>query len=210
MPKAWLVRPVPHGHNRINEFKTKNIIAIGWPLIGNLLGKSRSDMKNILQNEPYNLTGLSLGNAYPNLDILVNQMNLNDLVLIPNGDDIYFGKIDSDYIYDKSKDSDDEGYPHQRKIVFLHGPISRSNLPNTLRSSLKSQRTISDLSKHYDIIKQLSEGKDASELVDNNNGFIDIEYPIRPNLSVKITLPEDINESEANRLGDFIKTVYFK
>lgn len=209
MNKAWLVRPIPHKHNRINEFKSMNIIAVGWPFIGNLSGKSRTDIKSLLQEEPYDLTGLKLGNVYPNLDILVNRMNVNDLVLIPNGDDIYFGKINSDYIYDESKDNDEEGYPHQRKIIFLHGPISRSILPNSLRSSLKSQRTISELSKHYDIIKQLSEGKSVNDLEDSN-GFIDIEYPIRPNLSVKISLPEDISQSEANRLGDFIKTIYFE
>lgn len=129
-------------------------------------------------------------------------MNLDDLVLIPNGDDIYFGKIDSDYIYNKSKDSNEEGYPHQRKIIFLHGPISRSTLPSALRSSLKSQRTTSDLSKHYDVIKQFSEGISVNDLVEENGGFIDIEYPIRPNLSVKISLPEDISQSEANRICD--------
>lgn len=164
-------------------------------------------VKNILQEEPYNLIGLQLGNAYPNLDIMVNQMQLEDLVLIPNGDDIYFGKINIISIYDKSKDSDVEGYPHQRKIIFLNGPISRSSLPNTLRTSLKVRRTIADLSKHYDIIKQLSEGVHFTELVEDNSRFIDVEYPIRPNLSVKISLPGDINQNEADRLGDFIKTI---
>lgn len=210
MNKAWLVRPVPHKENRLNEFKSSNIVAVGWPLIGDLSNKSRSDIKNILREEPYNFSGLQLGNAYPSLDILVNQMSIGDLVLIPNGDDIYFGKIDSDYIYDKSKDNDSEGYPHQRKIIFLNGPISRSTLPNDLRTSLKVRRTTADLSKHYDVIKQLSEGVRVPESVENSKGFIDVEYPIRPNLSVKISLPEDISQSESNRLGDFIKTIYFK
>lgn len=210
MHKAWLVRPVPHKENRLNEFKSNNIVAVGWPLIGNLSNKSRSDIKNILREEPYNFNGLQLGNAYPSLDILVNQMSIGDLVLIPNGDDIYFGKIDSDYIYDQSKDNDSEGYPHQRKIIFLNGPVSRSTLPNDLRTSLKVRRTTADLSKHYDVIKQLSEGVRVPESVENSKGFIDVEYPIRPNLSVKISLPEDISQSEANRLGDFIKTIYFK
>lgn len=210
MYKAWLVRPVAHNKNRLDKFKSDNIVAVGWPLIGDLSNKSRSDIKNILREDPYNFSGLQLGNAYPSLDILVNQMSVGDLVLIPNGDDIYFGKIDSDYIYDKSKDNDSEGYPHQRKMTFLNGPISRSTLPNDLRTSLKVRRATADLSKHYDVIKQLSEGIRVTESVENSKGFIDVEYPIRPNLSVKISLPEDITQSESNRLGDFIKTIYFK
>ena len=37
--KAWLVRPYPSNINRINEFQTENIVAIGWPGIGDLTGK---------------------------------------------------------------------------------------------------------------------------------------------------------------------------
>lgn len=208
MYKAWLVRPVIDGKNKIDEFKSDNIIALGWPLVGDLSNKSRSDIKSILQEDPYNLNGLKLGNVYPNLDILVNNMEIGDLVLIPDGDDVYFAKIDSDYIYTKNNNSAE--YPHQRKIIFLNGPISRSTLPNDLRISLKVKRSIADLSQHYDVIKQLSEGKRISEPIENNKGFVSIEYPIRPNLSVKINLPEDISQNEANRLGDFIKTIYFK
>lgn len=211
MSKAWLVRPIPHGTNRIEEFKSNNIVAIGWPLIGDLTGKSRSDIKTILQGQPYNYLSLKLGNAYATVDILVNQMSIGDLVLVPNKDDIYFGKIESDYVYDVSKDSNDEAYPHQRKIKWLNGPISRTQLPDALRSSLKVQRTTADLSKHYNFIKALSEG-DAPENYNalTDNIFMDVEYPIRPGVIAKISIPKDINKIEANRLSDFVKTLYFE
>lgn len=211
MLKAWLVRPLPHGTNRIQEFKSNNIIAVGWPLIGDLTGKSRSQIKLILQGQPYNYSSLKLGNAYATVDILVNQMSEGDLVLIPNNDDIYFGKIESNYVYDTTKDSDDEGYPHQRKIKWLNGPVSRTQLPDALRSSLKVQRTTADLSKHYSIIKALSEGTIPDDAINITNAdFINVEYPIRPGIVIKISIPKDINQNEASRLSDFVKTLYFE
>ncbi|WP_163195261.1 restriction endonuclease [Clostridium thermarum] len=211
MSKAWLVRPIPHGTNRIEEFKSNNIVAVGWPLIGNLTGKSRSDIKELLQKHPYNYTSLKLGNAYATIDILVNQMSKGDLILVPNNDDIYFGKIESDYIYDSSKDSDIEGYPHQRKIKWLNGPISRTQLPDSLRSSLKVQRTTADLSKHYTVIKALSEGTPITNIViPDENEFIDVEYPLRPGVLVKLSIPKNITITEASRLSDFVKTLYFE
>lgn len=211
MSKAWLVRPFPNGTNRMEEFKSNHIIAIGWPLIGDLSGKSREEIKSILQGPPYNYTSLELGSAYSNVDILVNQISIGDLVLIPNGDDIYFAKIDSTYRYDQSKDNDNEGYPHQREISFLAGPINRSLLPQELRKSLKVPRAMSDLSKHYDVIKSLSEGNtihDSSP--ENNNEFMAVEYPIRPGVVVKLSIPNNITQNEASRLSDFVKTLYFQ
>lgn len=211
MSKAWLIRPFPHGKNRINEFKSNNIVAVGWPLIGDLTGKSREDIKSILQGPPYNYSSLELGNAYATVDILVNQMSIGDLALIPNGDDIYFVKINSNYKYDQSKDTDDEGYPHQREVSFISGPIPRSQLPEALRKSLKVHRATADLSRHYDVIKSLSEGNSVTTTTPNNESeFIDVEYPIRPGVIVKLSIPNDITQNEALRLSDFVKTLFFE
>ncbi|MGV3152966.1 hypothetical protein [Sarcina ventriculi] len=155
MDKAWLVRPKPHTINRINEFKSNKIIAIGWPLIGDLTKKSRLELKRILQQSPYNLTGHKLGKDASIINIFINKMNINDLVLIPDGDDIYLGEIVSDYIYVPNKDNNHEGYPHQRNIDILNVPISRSTLPDTLKKSFRNPSTIANLDKHYAIIKQL-------------------------------------------------------
>ena len=76
MKNAWLIRPLPHGINRLREFKEKNIIAIGWPCIGNLNGKSRGDLKLLLSQPPYSLSGIALGNAYATIDIFVNKWKL--------------------------------------------------------------------------------------------------------------------------------------
>ena len=214
MAKAWLLRPYPHNHDicRLDYFRENNLIAIGWPGIQSLAGKSRDQIKEILEGPPYNLQSLQLGNAYATIDLLVNQMQPQDYVLVPNGDEIYFAKITSSYEYDPEKDNDDEGFPHQRKVTWLRGPISRSELPAVLRNSLKVHRTTADLSKHYDIIKAFAEGTDLPYQPSEgpSSDFIVADYPIRPGVLAKISIPQDITQTEASRLGDFVKTLFFK
>ncbi|MEG2092604.1 MAG: restriction endonuclease [Cetobacterium sp.] len=204
---AWLLRPRPHGILRINEFIENNIIAIGWPNIGSLKGKSKEDIKEILRNEPYNLTSTSLGNSLSTIDILVNQMSIGNLVLIPNENDIYIGEVKSDYKYDPTKDNDTEGYPHQREIKILK-KIERNTLPTDIKNSLRVIKTTANLTKYFDKIKLISEGQEIKDLEEKSN-FMEVEYPIRPNVNVKITLPKDLTEQEADRLGNFLKTIYF-
>lgn len=209
--RAWLVRPNPHDHPRMTEFRTLNIVAVGWPCIGDLSGKSREQIKKTLESYPYNYRSLELGNAYATIDIIVNQMEKGDLVLVPNGDEIYFARLESDYKYDASKDSDSEGYPHQRQVSWLNGPIPRSELPDILRKSLKVHRATADLSKHYEIIRSLSYGIEISNSsVEQDNDFMEVEYPIRPGTIAKVSIPKNITQNEALRFGNFIKTLYFE
>src|SRR5659263_189072 len=110
MSNSWLLRPSSHGKNRMTEFLSDNIIAIGWPGIGDLSGKTREQIKTILSQPPYKLSSLALGSAYATVDIFVNQMAIDDLVLVPNGDDIHFCIIKSKYFLDPNYDSDQFGY----------------------------------------------------------------------------------------------------
>jgi len=209
--KAWLVRPNPHNKLRVEEFRNQNIVGVGWPGIGNLSGKPREQIKQILEGNPYNYTSLELGNAYATIDIIVNRMAKGDLVLVPNGEDIYFAKVEGDYKYDASKDSDAEGYPHQRLVKWLSGPLNRNQLPDILRKSLKAHRATADLSKHYEIIKLLANGIEISDVVlASENDFIEVEYPIRPGILAKVSIPKNINQNEALRFSDFVKTLYFE
>lgn len=205
MRNAWLVRPFPCKIRRIEEFKEQNIIAVGWPKTGDLKGKSRQNIKDILSDTPYSLTGLELGNAYATIDILVNRMNIGDLVLIPDGDDIYFAKITGDY-YMSPANSDDLDYPHQRKIEWL-ARTSRKNLSKQLRSSLKVQRATADLSKHFDEIDALSKGEKYE--VNRDSLTIPVSYPLRPDYVVSFNIPADITKEEAHRLSAYLETLYF-
>ena len=46
------------------------------------------------------------------------------------------------------------------------------------------------------------EGESESEMITH-------EYKLRPNLTLELSLPEDFSEREAQRLGDFVRTLAF-
>jgi restriction system protein len=211
MSNGWLLRPSPHGISRMSEFLANNIIGIGWPGIGDLSGKTREQIKSILSQPPYRLTSLELGNAYATVDIFVNRMNVDNLVLVPDGDDIHFGIIKSNYFFDTKYDSDAVGYSHQRRVEWLSSTL-RKNLPMDLRKSLKVHRATADLSGYYEVIKTLAYGADLSQTnsFNNENAIVSVDYPLRPEVLVTVTVPRDITRTESERLGDFIKTLYFE
>lgn len=205
--QAWLVRPYPDGEvKRLDEFKAKNFVAIGWPNIGNLAGKSREELKELLSGAPYNYSGLVLGNAYATIDILVNRMEKGDYLLIPDGDDIYFAVVDSEYVFDSSVDNDVDGYPHQRKVKNFTASRLRSTLSKALRSSLKVHRTTADLSKHYDEIKALAEGGSFIAAAE----AVEVSYKLRPDYTVSFSVPANITKTEAKRLSMYLESLYFE
>lgn len=206
---AWLVRPFPHEIRRIDEFKENNIVAIGWPGIGDISKKSREDIKEILSGNPYKLKGLALGNAYATIDIFVNQMKIGDLVLTPDGDDIYLGEITGDYLLDSSVDNNSTGYPHQRTVKWLEN-TSRKKLSMPLRTSLKVHRATANLTEHITEIETLSCGKEyKEELKGKNQEIIAVSYPLRPDYLVTFNVPSDITKEEAKRLSSYLENLYF-
>jgi predicted Mrr-cat superfamily restriction endonuclease len=195
----------------MSEFLTRNIVAIGWPGINDLTGKTREQIKDILSQPPYEYESLELGNAYATVDLFVNQMNIDDLVLVPNGDDIHFCIIKSSYYFDANYDSDTLGYSHQRKVEWLSS-TSRINLPMDLRKSLRVHRTTADLTNHYETIKALAYGSalPQSQEANEDDSCVSVDYPLRPDVLVTVSIPRDITRMEAERLGNFIKTLYFQ
>lgn len=211
MSNAWMCRPSPNEINYMSEFLAGNLIAIGWPGINDLTGKTRDQIKDILSGPPYNYESLKLGTAYATVNLFVNQMQVDDLVLVPNDDDIHFCIIKSDYYYDANYDNDTVGYPHQRKVEWLSS-TSRDNLPMELRGSLRSPRTASNLSKHFEAIKALAYENPLpeSQVVNEEDSFVTVDYPLRLDVMAKVTVPKNITKTESERLGDFIKTLYFQ
>lgn len=209
MNNAWLIRPYPHKQPRLSEFLNNGIIAVGWPCIGDLTGKSREKLKETLSEPPYGLEGLMLGNAYATIDIFINQMKVGDLLLMPDGDDIYLGIISSDYYLDPSVDNNKDGYPHQRKAQWLKN-TSRKELSKELRSSLKVHRTAANLSHHFTEIDALIHDKEVPATTPASTDTIDVSYPLRPNYNVSFTIPTDITADEAKRLSAYFASLYFK
>ncbi len=204
---AWLIRPYPQKSQlRLSEFMEGGIIAIGWPGIGDLTGKSREDLKDLLSRPPYSYEGLALGKAYATIDIFLNQMKADDLLLMPNGDDIHLGKVTGDYYLDSSVDDNESGYPHQRKAEWLKC-LSRKELSKELCSSLKVPRTVANLTHHFAEIDNLIH--DRENIIPATDS-VDVSYPLRPDYNVSFSIPSDITANEAQRLSAYFASLYFK
>lgn len=142
--QVWIVRAKPHGNVRIDEFLRDDLVALGWTNLGSLAGKNRAQIKSALRkfypNDPRNL-----GVSASQLDTFVNRVVDGDGLIVPHpdGETVYIGAFRGGYRYDKTKDTESKGYPHQRKVVWRSKfPISRKTLPAGIIRKLRAQQPI--------------------------------------------------------------------
>ncbi len=205
MKNAWMLRPFPNEKDAMQEFLNQNLLAVGWPELEDLTGKGWEQMEKELV-KAYQLSGQSLGRAKATLDIIVNQMKIGDWILTPYGEDIHLGQVESDYQY--VPEDKDKGYPHQRKIHWRNR-VLRSDLSEKLRSSLRARSTAANLSKYTVEIQALAEGRPAPQTVKKQD-TIPLIYPLRPDFMIRMEIPKDMSREESERLGTYIRTLYFK
>jgi len=212
MAKAWLVRPNPHNIYRMREFMDNNIIALGYPELNSLVGKSKDTIKDELNNCPLNYSPDQLGAATSTVTKFVNEMRIDDIVVVPDGNNINFCRITSDYYYEPTKSSQTEGYPHQRKIEWVKGPVRRDDIPEALRQSLRAPRALADLSHHINDIQNYinASAPVVQNTVESIEEYAVFEYPVRLNKTATIRIPKNITQAESARLGDFVKTLFFE
>lgn len=150
----WLLRPLPHGTDNLENFLENDFIAVGYPVGRDLSEYNYDAMRNILKE---NNMEEGIGNLYS----LVKGMSRGDIIVVPstNKKDIYFAEITSSYFYEQKVDKDEVGlgYPHQRKVKWLmeKQSILRSDLPDELRGSLRYPGAVADLTKHASLIEEL-------------------------------------------------------
>lgn len=152
--KAWFVRPNPHEINRIEEFLAKGIIAIGWPGIGSFDCRSKENIKQMILKQSPNLPSSELGQAAGNVQRFVNDMQIGDYVVCPDGDMIHFGVVSSGYYFDPDYDAPDVAYPHQRKVEWKNKALRR-NLPDALRKKIIDWKTTGDITEVISEIEPL-------------------------------------------------------
>lgn len=202
---AWMLRPRPHHIYRMQEFQQQNMVAIGWVGTGDLTGMPRETLRQKLQRPPYQLQGMSLGGACAMIDAFVNQMQIGDLILMPDGEDIYFAEITGDYRYHAEADDDRIGCPHQRTVMWLER-TTRGKLPAGLRSALKAPRTVTNLTEYLADIEAFAHGN-----TEGNHSVqeVSVSYPLRPDYNISFAVPTDMTPTEAERLSIFVKSLYF-
>ncbi|TCI77804.1 hypothetical protein EVJ20_07535 [Exiguobacterium sp. SH0S1] len=157
--QVWIVRPLPHGKNRMQEFLQQDRIAIGYPAGTSFANKGVEDLRLALEQKGWET-------SLKNVTQFMLKFEIGDYVIVPddNQQDVYIAEVTSDYIYEGQFDSKDQGYPHQRAVRwhFDKKPLARQTLPDELRSSLRFPGAIANIAKHYEIVERLISEEDTT------------------------------------------------
>ncbi|WP_254821930.1 restriction endonuclease [Haloglomus halophilum] len=142
MANAWVVRPKPHGINRLDEFLDQDIVAIGWNSVGDLSEATEAEIRSRIE-DAYDWSVYKEGQAVGQVNRFANEISKGDHILVPSGGDVYIGQVTSEYRWEPSQEAG-KGYPHQRDVEwqFDGGAVSRSSLPGRIHDSLKGRLTV--------------------------------------------------------------------
>lgn len=207
--RAWILRGKPGEKDRETEFFENNFFATGWGGIGDISGLSRKKIYEALElNSEYkNYNDNKKGMTAAILNYIANEIDVDNLVLMPNDKKIYVGKVSEAYFFDKNKNK--ETYPHTIKVKW-EKIIFRDHLPIELRKSLRAWQTIANIDKHYNIVKKIFENDNINESELNSiedTNYLCGDYPLRKNLNIPYKVPTNMTKKEAERFGEFIKSL---
>lgn len=150
---VYVVKAFPDGKDRWKEFQEKSIIAIGWPTVGDVSGKNKDDIKELLCSK-YGLEGQSLGSAISQFYAFYAEISEGDYIIVPHEDVVIIGVVEKNYSYDSSVTN--EGYPHQRKVSWK-AKIPQNTLSSELSKKLHIPRTIINTSDYVGEVRSLIE-----------------------------------------------------
>ena len=156
--KTWLLRPYPDSRDRLADFENEGVVAVGWPLVGDISGLRQDDFRKVLE-DIYKLKGMTLTSTAITFDMFLNQMSVGDVVLVPHEDEVVFARVDGDYYFDATNKG---GYAHQRKVTWK-SRAARKDLSMDLRSALKNKRAIASLEAFNKVVSELAEGTYAAK-----------------------------------------------
>ncbi len=145
--KAWQLRLKPCRKDRTKQFLSENIVAIGYPGIGDLSGKTAGQIKELLNKAWQDNSKISIGLGARTVIGFAVDIRPQDFVVAPDGNVVHIGVITSDYFYDAANESEEEyPYPHQRRVRWLEKNLPRHHLPPELQSKLRNFATLADIS----------------------------------------------------------------
>lgn len=181
-----------------------NSIRLGWYKLGDLRALDRDEIKEKLREFYPNegKTEMEVGNMTSVIDMFVNKIQPGDLILLPDGDTYHIGQITGGYKYQPNQIEKLKYFPHMHPVKWLKD-IAKEKTPKEIRTQLKNRRTVGRLNGCDQIVNDIVIGSYEPTTT------ITAEYPLRDNYKVIITVPSDMTKVEAERLGAFVKTLYY-
>ena len=176
------VRAFPNLEDHYDDFIKYNVVALGWPDIGDLTGKSKEEIRDLLV-KGYKLLSMKKG----------------DIIVVPhNNKTITFLEVTSTYVYDKTFIN--VHMAHQVKTKLLK-TVSVSDIPHSFKKSIDTMATLTSLRKYAELIEGILHEKESKKSGISTNTFISDN----PSKKIIITISEDVDR---NDLDMFINSLY--
>jgi len=156
--RAWLVRGANvRGENLVRTWLADGYCAIGWPEAGELPpGSSREQILARLQEAYPDRQPGWLRNAAGTIHRFLSQMRPNDVVVTPDGDDVYVGLVVSEP-YWEATDSTSSGRRRSVEWANPDRPISRRSLSDSAFSKLRSLLAVTEITDDLDELLRRTE-----------------------------------------------------
>ncbi|MET3563832.1 hypothetical protein ABID30_002929 [Enterococcus rotai] len=158
------VRAFPDNRDQYDTFKSLGFIAIGWPKVRDVSGKTGTQIREELLHVYPNLQSRPkiVATQITNYFLKLIEMKIDDVILIPyKGKFVTIARVTEPYSYKSEFTSDD--MTHQVGIEIIR-KISLTKIDKSLRNRLRARLTITRFDKiYYPEIDALIDGKDLSE-----------------------------------------------
>ncbi len=139
--RAWIVRPGRRQDSKIEKWLSGGYCAIGWRDAGERPSAIKARLKQAFPDESDGWIRSSVGN----INRFMNAMDIGDLVVAPDGSDIYVGIVESEPYWAET------GQPNRRRVEWRNAdaPIERTALSAAAYSKLRTLLTVTDISDLY-------------------------------------------------------------
>jgi predicted Mrr-cat superfamily restriction endonuclease len=198
---SWLIRSNPEEQAFAKSFLKNGYIGVGWGESGDLTGKEYDEIRQIIIDE-YSLTGRKVSIPLSVLYHFANDIKEGDLIIMPEGYMLNFGVVESSYYYDP----ENMLIAHRRKVAWQEKQANRDDLSEGLRSSLKSLRTLANLSAYTTEIFSFLE---SSPVVIASDISLSVTLVLSNNREIQISgLPSRMAPNEVDAVCDQIRDLY--
>ena len=158
--KMWMVRAGENAY-LIEDFKDKNMVAVGWHRIKDLsnIDVKRDYIINLIKEKYPELKDRQVITSGSQFYKFIKVLKLNDYVISydPNNRQYSIGKVKSDYLY---KENICQDYSNYRKVEWL-GIVNRDDITTSTKNTLGAISTLFEIkdSGKKEILLLFSGGK---------------------------------------------------